>query len=114
MSDKAREKTITGYCEPLSLRAGESISLMASSHRAGPGRLDLVRIVCGDPTSSGPGFREIEVASGLPNAVELNEQPLTPGSYGEVDLSGFSVPERIQVKVHTTGARWSHRRRTDP
>ena len=105
MSDKAGEKTITGYCEPLSLRAGESISLMASSHQAGPGRLDLVQIVCGDPTSSGPGFREIEVASALPNAVELNEQPLTPGSYGEVDLSGFSVPGHIQVKVHVLATR---------
>lgn len=69
-------KTITGYCEPLSLRAGESIRLMASSHQPGPAQLDLVRIICGDPTRSGPGFQEREVPSDLPVEVTLDEQPL--------------------------------------
>ncbi len=105
MNDAVQAKTITGYCEPLSLRAGEAISLMASSHRPGRAQLDLVRIVCGDPGGSGPGFREVEVASALPAAIDLDEQMLLPGSYGEIDLSGFDVPQRIQVSVHVLATR---------
>ena len=100
MDDPEHIKTITGYCEPLSLRAGEAIRCMASSHTPGPARLDLVRIICGDPTRSGPGFKEIEVPSDLPAEVVLTEQCLRPGSYGEVDLSGLSVTRQIKFTVH--------------
>ena len=105
MDDPKNTKTITGYCEPLSLRAGESIRCMASSHTPGPARLDLVRIICGDPTRSGPGFKEIEVPSDLPTEVVLHEQPLRPGSYGEVDLSGLSVTRQTKFKVHVSATR---------
>ncbi len=105
MASPTRTKTITGYCEPLSLRAGEPILLMASSHQPGPAQLDLVRIICGDPTRSGPGFQEREVLSDLPAEVMLHEQPLHPGSYGEIDLSGLSVTRSIQAKVHVLATR---------
>ena len=98
-------KTLTSYCEPLSLRAGESIHLMASSHKPGPAQLNLVRIICGDPTHSGPGFQEVEMPSGLPTEVLLDEQPLLPGSYGEIDLSGLSATRQIKVKVHLFATR---------
>ncbi len=63
VEDRDRDKTIVGYCEPLSLRAGEPIALHASSHVPGPVGLDIVRIVCGDPTRSGPGFEERPVVT---------------------------------------------------
>ncbi len=105
MDDPKHIKTITGYCEPLSLRAGEAIRCMASSHTPGPAQLDLVRIICGDPTRSGPGFKEIEVPSDLPAEVVLTEQCLQPGSYGEVDLSGLSVTRQIKFTVHVFATR---------
>ena len=105
MDDPKHIKTITGYCEPLSLRAGEAIRCMASSHTPGPARLDLVRIICGDPTRSGPGFKEIEVPSDLPAEVVLTEQCLQLGSYGEVDLSGLSVTRQIKFTVHVFATR---------
>ena len=105
MESPKNEKTITGYCEPLSLRAGEAIRFMASSHRPGPAQLDLVQIICGDPTRSGPGFNEIAVSSNLPTEVTLDEQPLNPGSYGEVDLSGLSATQCIKVRVHVFSTR---------
>ncbi len=105
MDDPQDTKAITGYCEPLSLRAGESIRCMASSHTPGPARLDLVRIICGDPTRSGPGFKEIAVPSDLPTEVVLTQQRLQPGSYGEVDLSGFSVTRQTKFKVHVFATR---------
>jgi N,N-dimethylformamidase len=93
-------KTITGYCEPLSLRAGESVRLMASSHRPGPATLDLVQIVCGDPTRTGPGFDEIEVSSALPPTIDLTEQPLVQGSFAEIDLNGLVVEKNLEIEFH--------------
>ena len=105
MTSPKHSKTITGYCDPLSLRAGESVRLMASSHQPGPARLDLVRIICGDPNRSGPGFQEKEVPSELPAEVMLDEQPLSPGSYGKIDLSGLSVTRHMQVSLRLLATR---------
>ena len=93
-------KNLTGYCEPLSMRAGEQVTLMASSHSPGAAELDLVRIICGDPTRTGPGFNEIEVQSDLPKAVELADQPLISGSFAVVDLDGLSTKRRIALDLH--------------
>ncbi|MFP6780831.1 MAG: N,N-dimethylformamidase beta subunit family domain-containing protein, partial [Gammaproteobacteria bacterium] len=99
--DKAdRSKKITGYCEPLSVRAGENISLFASSLTPVSAKLELVRIICGDPTRSGPGFEERELHSDLPEALELSYQPVVPGSYGEIDLSGFTLNRSFKIDVH--------------
>ena len=93
-------KTLTGYCEPLSMRAGDQVSLMASSHSPGTAALDLVRIICGDPTRTGPGFNEVEVPSELPKTVDLADQPLIPGSFAVVNLEGVSATRRIEIDLH--------------
>lgn len=105
MTATEQTKTITGYCEPLSLRAGEALRLMASSHCPGPAELDLVRLVCGDPTRTGPGFHEIEVPAMLPPSVELAEQPLNPGSFGEIELSGLSLVRRLEIDLYVRPSR---------
>src|SRR5215218_2885646 len=89
-----RNKTIVGYCEPLSLRAGEPISLHASSHVPGPVDLDIVRIVCGDPTRSGPGFEE-----------HLDEQSLLTGSWGVIELGGIGATGRAVMVMHVLATR---------
>jgi N,N-dimethylformamidase len=95
------DKRITGYCEPWSLRAGEPITLRASSHQPGPAHLDVVRLHCGDPTSAGPGFWEEDVASvdDLPPTVELRHQPLRPGSYATVDLAGLTATSTLDLDL---------------
>ena len=87
--DAGPTKQIVGYCEPWTLRAGESVRLMASSHEPGSAVVDVTKIVCGDPTRYGPGFdeRPVDVIDNWP--VELDEQPLTPGSYAVADLRGM-------------------------
>ena len=100
MDTADRSKKITGYCEPLSVRAGENISLFASSLTPVSAKLDLVRIICGDPTRSGPGFEERELHSDLPEALELSHQPVVLGSYGEIDLSGFTLNRSFKIDVH--------------
>ncbi|MFT7601452.1 MAG: N,N-dimethylformamidase, partial [Acidimicrobiales bacterium] len=91
-------KMITGYCEPWSLRSGESIVLRASSHKPGPAELSLVRLHCGDPTSYGPGYDEEAVETSLPARVDLAEQPLVPGSSATVDLSGLTASGEVQLR----------------
>ena len=88
-------KAVTGYCEPWSLRAGEAITLSASSHVPGEAELSLVRLICGDPTSTGPGFSEEVVDVGLAPTVELIDQPLLPGSFALVDLLDLSVQSEL-------------------
>ncbi len=91
-------KIVTGYCEPWSLRAGESVNLMASTEIPGPATLSLVRISCGDPTKAGPGYAEWVVPSDLPATVSLDHQPLEPGSYGTVDLSGLAMTRSLKLR----------------
>ncbi len=98
--DGPEPKTILGYCEPWSLRAGEPIQLLASSSIPGPTKLSLVRIHCGDPTRSGPGFHEEPVAgTDLPTVVDLADQPLRPGSFATVDLDGLVLTERLTIEL---------------
>ena len=90
--DNVEGKIITGYCDTWSLRAGESITLHASTHRPGPATIDVVRIHCGDPTSAGPGFSEEMVdCPGAGITTDLSTQPLVPGSFGTVNLDGIGT-----------------------
>ena len=99
MSDQPT-KQVTAYCEPWSLRAGERIRLMASSLTPCAAELDLVQIICGDPSRSGPGFEEREVPSTLPRSIALETQVLTPGSYATVDLSGITHNQKVVLTLH--------------
>lgn len=92
-------KQVTGYCEPWSLRAGESVTYYASSHTPGPATLDLVRISCGDPTRSGPGFLEHVVAADVPAEIQLDEQPLIPGSFAVATLDGWRAGVRVELAL---------------
>ena len=89
-------KLVIGYCEPWSLRAGETVTLMASCEQACDATLSLIRISCGDPTSAGPGYAERVVPSDLPAHVDLGQRALTPGSYGVIDLSGLKAKTSLE------------------
>jgi len=79
-------KLITSYCEPWSLRAGDSIEWFGSSLLPTQGFLDVVKLDCGDPTRSGPGFAEQLCELIQPTLIDLVEQPLVPGSYAEAQI----------------------------
>ncbi|WP_420443306.1 N,N-dimethylformamidase beta subunit family domain-containing protein [Candidatus Poriferisodalis sp.] len=98
-TDAGPLKQILGYCEPWTLRAGESVRLKASSHQPGPAVVDVTRIVCGDPTRYGPGFDERPVDAIDSWSVELDEQPLTPGSYGVASVDGVPSAQRLGLRV---------------
>ncbi len=104
-SSDGEPKNIIGYCEPWSLRAGETIRLLASSHVPGPAALSLVRLHCGDPTKAGPGYAEEAVPTSLPPAVELRHQALRPGSFATIDLSGLSASRSLELRFAVMATR---------
>ena len=105
MAEQTTPKQLTGYCEPLSLRAGESVRLMASAEMPIEATLDLVRIVCGDPSRHGPGFKEVAVPSALPKAVMLARQALVPGSSATASLDGITADSKLELEFHVMPTR---------
>ena len=48
---------ITGYCDPLTVRAGDSMLFMLSAEGVNEADVQLVRLVHGDEHEGGPGLR---------------------------------------------------------
>ena len=87
-----------------SLRAGERIALHSSSHVPGRAALDVVRLVCGDPTRSGPGFEERPVTSrSRPRWTWSSNR--SPAARGEIDLGGLRPLEQVVVGAHLLATR---------
>ena len=78
--------TIVGYCDPLVVEPGDRVSLMVRSHVPGPCTLRVARLLCGDPSSKGPGYRTEDTAFEVPAAFPGRDQPLRPGSFVVVDV----------------------------
>lgn len=77
---------ILGYTTPMAARPGEVVRLHFSCE--GTSRryfADVVRIICGDTTLAGPGFKEEVIAGLLGVHVEGRRQDLHVGSFGLVD-----------------------------
>jgi N,N-dimethylformamidase len=77
---------ILGYADRWTLRPGETVRFQVSCTGVRRYRADIVRLVCGDDTPAGPGFKETHV-------VALGEhpgrhQPIEIGSYGRVPAHG--------------------------
>ncbi len=98
-SNRPGNKEFVGYCEPWTLRAGESIQLKAASHLPTSAVVDITRLVCGDPTRYGPGFDERPAAAAGQWQVRLEEQPLNPGSYGVTAIDGLPSARRIGLRL---------------
>ncbi len=77
-------KDIVGYCDPLSVRPGDRVGFKLSSYAPGPAITSLVRLISGDDRPHGTGLVEEPIDSDLPAEVDVQHQPLTPGSYAVV------------------------------
>ena len=92
-------KLITAYCEPWSLRAGETIEWFGTSLQATTGHLDLVKLNCGDPTRSGPGFSEEECEIVPSETIDLTNQPVVPGSYAQAFVTTGHAESLLGVSL---------------
>jgi N,N-dimethylformamidase len=54
-------KTLMGYADKLSLRAGDTVAFKVSSDDAKPYSSSIVRIINGDTNPAGPGYQELEI-----------------------------------------------------
>jgi N,N-dimethylformamidase len=88
---------LLAYTDKLTVEPGDLVEVMVSSPRAGSYRASLVRLVCGDDSPAGPGFKAEPVAGVPTHEYPARHQPIPCGSYIEIDdrqsfaLSSFSV-----------------------
>ena len=89
------EKTLVGYADRLSVEPGETLRFMVSCYVPGSYRADIVRLICGDDSEHGAGFKEEEVETTVSGEYPGREQPLRLGSYAIVpevpSLASFSA-----------------------
>ena len=74
-------RKLFGYSDEISLRPGERIRFMVSSLDGAPYRADIVRLICGDDSPAGPGFKETVVETMVGGDYPGRKQPIHDGSY---------------------------------
>lgn len=93
------ERTLVGYTDELSLRAGDTVEFKVNAVDGGSFDADLVRVINGDSRSIyGDQFQLEPVASSFEGSYEGMPQPLNLGSYVHIedtsaldDLGSFTV-----------------------
>lgn len=105
LSEAGAEKTIVGYCDPLSVAPGETIRFMVSTYEPGAYRAEIVRLICGDTDAEGAGFKEEEIKSAVSGEYPGRRQTNQTGSYGIVPAStalGTVRSFTVQAMVYPT------------
>lgn len=74
-------KTVIGYCDPLTVTAGDDQRLFVSCYEPGEFDAALVRLICGDTRPTGAGFAEAEVDWPMAGKRTGRFQALRTGSY---------------------------------
>jgi N,N-dimethylformamidase len=97
LGEEMAGKLVVGYCEPLSLRTGDTVRLHAASHRPTRADVDVVRIVCGNHRR----FHEEHVLD-VARGVELDEPAYPAGSWAAVPVR-TGGPADLAVDVWPTG-----------
>ena len=112
-------KDVVGYCDPISVVAGNEIRFKLSSETPGPAKLAMVRLISGDDRPHGTGLIEEKASVALPDSIELEHQQVVPGSYAiftlpaaralDVEFAFFPtlVSESTQTLFQFGGVRFS-------
>ncbi len=112
-------KKVLGYLDHWSRAPGEPVAVMVSTY--GPAEYDaaFVRIICGDDSPSGPGFKEEQIAMPFAGRHAGRQQPIRAGSFGLVPsapalerLGGFSLQAMVWPTTPAKGrqgliAKWN-------
>ena len=83
------QKNVLGYCDPLSIVAGNHVHFKLSTQEPGPVDIQLVRLISGDDRPHGTGLIEEEIRTDLPKQIDLRHQKVVSGSYGHFDMPGI-------------------------
>jgi len=86
---------VTGYCDRLTVKAGEAQRFMVSGEGIDAVDLQIVRLIHGDENPAGPGFIEREVAASCNGRIPVTHQFTQVGSFIRVaDLDRKVCPSR--------------------
>ncbi len=84
-------RSLFGYADKISVRPGDRIGFKVSSLDEKPYRADIVRLICGDDSPDGPGFKEIAVDTDIGGEYPGRAQPVHAGSYARMpSMSGLA------------------------
>ncbi len=72
---------ISAYTDKLSVKPGETLSVMASADAVSTVRAELVRLIHGDETPGGPGFVEQKIASDIEREWKVGKQYIQKGNF---------------------------------
>ena len=93
-----QDKTITGYCDPLTAGPGDTVRFMVSCELEQPYEAAVVRVICGDDSPAGLGLIEEAVATAVDGRYPGRQQAIERGSFAWVPpaeafaaLHSFSV-----------------------
>ena len=81
-----RRKTITGYCDPLSVRPGGRLEFKVCCYDAGTYQAEMVRLIGGDDSEGGIGVIEELLDASFTNEYPGRYQMIHRGSYGQVEI----------------------------
>ncbi len=83
---------VTGYADRLSVRPGDKITFYVHSENEEKYQADIVRLIHGDTSPDGPGFKEELIQSDTNTEYSGTHQPIYAGSY-------ILVPHQTQFDV---------------
>jgi N,N-dimethylformamidase len=111
---------IAAYTDKISVKPGETISVMASADATDTVRATLVRLIHGDENPAGPGFVEEVIASGINRDWPARKQYVQKGNFlrlsdldgvlavrGAFTLHAFIFPTRPDAGRQVILGRWS-------
>src|ERR1700692_164612 len=112
---------VLGYASPLSVAPGQEVQFRLSSATLTAVNACVVRVRCADPDPLGPGVQTIAMESELDGRINVEFQPIHPGSYAVIEhrpvfaqLTDFSFgcylfPTRVGSAPQTIASRWTAR-----
>ena len=72
---------ITGYSDRFSVRPGDTVCFHINAEQNESFQADMVRLIHGDTSPAGPGYKEEDIKSPLSGTHQGTHQPLHAGSY---------------------------------
>ena len=110
---------LVGYTDRLSAAPGDTVRFMVSSQHP-RFRADLVRLIHGDESPAGPGFKERQVPSAIDGEYPGRSKPIHSGSYVHVPahpaldtLASFTVTAWLYPTIPAAGLQGLITRWTD-
>jgi N,N-dimethylformamidase len=91
---------ICAYTDKLSVKPGETLSVMASTDSADRVRAQLVRLIHGDENPDGPGFIEQAIASPIDREWPARKQYIQKGHFLHVADAGGKLAASGPITLH--------------